>query len=110
PRCPGRPDLTAALRRGRGRIRPAGGLARPGTGPGRLRVRRRHHGHGGGGRLPARWWPMRETAWRTDEPCPVCQTGLVLVDTGYPVLRAECRLCGYAGPFDTEGTDWDGAW
>ena len=44
---------------------------------------------------------MRETAWRTDEPCPVCQTGLVLVDTGGPVLRAECRLCGYAGPFDT---------
>ena len=63
-----------------------------------------------GGRLPARRWPVRETAWRTDEPCPVCQTGLVLVDTGNPVLRAECRLCGYAGPFDTEGTDWDGAW
>jgi hypothetical protein len=65
---------------------------------------------------------MRETAWRTDEPCPVCGTGLVLVDDGRPVLRAECRLCGYAGPFDTEGTegtggtggtggtDWDGAW
>ena len=43
---------------------------------------------------------MRETAWRTDEPCPVCETGLVLVDNGSPVLRAECRLCGYAGPFD----------
>ena len=40
---------------------------------------------------------MRETAWRTDEPCPVCGTGLVLVDDGRPVLRAECRLCGYAG-------------
>ena len=53
---------------------------------------------------------MRETAWRTDEPCPVCETGLVLVDTGNPVLRAECRLCGYAGPFDTDGTDWDGTW
>jgi hypothetical protein len=26
------------------------------------------------------------------------------------VVWAECRLCGYAGPFDTEGTDWDGAW
>ena len=50
---------------------------------------------------------MRETAWSTDEPCPVCGTGLVLVDTGGPVLRAECRLCGYVGPFDTEGTDWD---
>ena len=42
---------------------------------------------------------MRETAWRTDEPCPVCGTGLVLVENGSPVLRAECRLCGYAGPF-----------
>ena len=36
-------------------------------------VRRGHHGDGRGGRLPARRWPMRETAWRTDEPCPVCQ-------------------------------------
>jgi ribosomal protein S27AE len=53
---------------------------------------------------------VRETTWRTDEPCPVCGTGLVLVDDGRPVLRAECRLCGYAGPFDTEGTDWDGDW
>ena len=53
---------------------------------------------------------MRETAWRTDEPCPICSTGLVLVDTGGPVLRAECRLSGYAGPFDTDGTDWDGIW
>ena len=94
----------------RGRVRAAGGLPRPGAGPGRLRHRRRHHGHGRGGRLPARRWPMRETAWRTDEPCPVCSTGLVLVDTGGPVLRAECRLCGYAGPFDTDGTVPDGDW
>jgi len=47
--------------------------------------------------------------WRTDEPCPVCGTGLVLVDTGGPVLRAECRLCGYAGPFDTADFP-DGDW
>ena len=52
---------------------------------------------------------MRETAWRTDEPCPVCQTGLILVDSGGPVLRAECRLCGYAGPFDTADLP-DGDW
>jgi len=32
------------------------------------------------------------------------------VEDGGPVLRAECRLCGYAGPFDTDGADWDGAW
>ena len=59
--------------------------------------------------MPARRWAVRETAWRTDEPCPVCGTGLVLVDDGTSVLRAECRLCGYAGPFDT-GDATDGDW
>ena len=53
---------------------------------------------------------MRETTWRTDEPCPVCGTGLVLVDGGTAVLRAECRLCGYAGPFDIADGAWDGDW
>ena len=52
---------------------------------------------------------MRETAWRTDEPCPVCGTGLVLVENGSPVLRAECRRCGSAGPFDTADFP-DGDW
>ena len=66
--------------------------------------------HGRSRRIPARRWPMRETAWRTDEPCPVCETGLVLVDNGTPVLRAECRLCGYAGPFDIADGSWDGDW
>ena len=47
---------------------------------------------------------MRETAWRADEPCPQCETGLVLVDNGV-LLRAECRLCGYAGPFDADDVD-----
>ena len=51
---------------------------------------------------------MRETAWRTDEPCPVCETGLVLSDNGSPALQAECRLCGYAGPFDAG--DVEGGW
>jgi ribosomal protein S27AE len=51
---------------------------------------------------------MRETAWRTDEPCPVCGTGLVLIENGTAVLRAECRLCGYAGPFDIADGSWDG--
>ena len=53
---------------------------------------------------------MRETAWRTDEPCPVCGTGLVLVDSGGAVLRAECRQCGYAGPFGTDDDMADGDW
>jgi hypothetical protein len=52
---------------------------------------------------------MKETAWRTDEPCPVCGTRLVLVDNGTAV-RAECRLCGYAGPFEIADGSWDGEW
>jgi hypothetical protein len=35
------------------------------------------------------------TAWRTDEPCPVCATGLIMQDDGV-TLRAECRLCGWS--------------
>jgi hypothetical protein len=33
--------------------------------------------------------------WRTDEPCPVCGTGLFVRDDGQ-AITAECRLCGYA--------------
>lgn len=35
------------------------------------------------------------TSWRTDEPCPVCATGLILLDNG-TAPRYECRLCGWA--------------
>jgi len=35
------------------------------------------------------------TAWRTDEPCPVCGNGLTALDDGGPVLTTECRLCGW---------------
>jgi hypothetical protein len=45
---------------------------------------------------------MRGLAWRTDEPCPVCQTGLTVVDDGRPVLRADCRLCGYATVWEND--------
>jgi len=34
------------------------------------------------------------TAWRPDDPCPVCAAGLTLLDDGR-TQRAECRLCGY---------------
>jgi hypothetical protein len=33
--------------------------------------------------------------WRTDEPCPDCGAGLVLLGHGGPVQVAECRACGY---------------
>ena len=32
------------------------------------------------------------TAWRTDEPCPVCATGLILHDDGTSAPTGECRL------------------
>ena len=41
------------------------------------------------------------TAWRTDEPCPVCATGLILLDDGTD-QRTECRLCGWS---DTWASD-----
>ena len=34
-------------------------------------------------------------ASRTDEPCPVCGTGLIVLDDGTD-LAAECRLCGWS--------------
>jgi ribosomal protein S27AE len=45
-------------------------------------------------------------AWRTDEPCPVCATGLTMHDhDNGTTMRAECRLCGWG---DTWTTDEDG--
>jgi len=41
-----------------------------------------------------------ETVWRTDEPCPVCATGLFIVGHGEPVQVAECRLCGWSERWD----------
>ena len=55
---------------------------------------------GGGGSMTA------VTAWRTDEPCPVCATGLIMHDDGSSPLRAECRLCGWADTWT--GDDADG--
>ena len=46
------------------------------------------------------------TAWRTDEPCPVCATGLILHDDGTTPAWAECRLCGWADTWT--GDDPDG--
>ena len=43
-------------------------------------------GAGRGARMTA------ATAWRTDGPCPVCGTGLFVLDDGQ-AMTAECRLC-----------------
>ena len=46
--------------------------------------------------------------WRTDEPCPLCGTGLFLLE-GLDSLSAECRLCGFSiplEPIDPDGGEW----
>ena len=45
------------------------------------------------------------TAWRTDEPCPVCATGLIMHDDGSFPVRAECRLCGWADTWTGDDPD-----
>ena len=50
----------------------------------------------GGGRMTA------ITAWRTDEPCPVCATGLIMHDDGTSPVRVECRLCGWADTWTSD--------
>jgi hypothetical protein len=37
------------------------------------------------------------TTWRTDDPCPLCHTGLLLTDdgAGNPVGQ-DCPLCGWS--------------
>ena len=45
------------------------------------------------------------TAWRTDEPCPVCATGLILHDDGSTPAWVECRLCGWADTWTSDEVD-----
>jgi hypothetical protein len=45
------------------------------------------------------------TAWRTDEPCPVCATELILLDDGTSRPRYECRLCGWSSTWDSADPD-----
>ncbi len=49
---------------------------------------------------------MRETVWRTDEPCPCCDNGLTMLDGAYG-LRWECRLCGHNETLtDGQAAEW----
>ena len=48
---------------------------------------------------------MSEITWRTDEPCPLCGTGLFLIE-GLDSLAAECRLCGFHFILDHDADDW----
>jgi tRNA(Arg) A34 adenosine deaminase TadA len=40
------------------------------------------------------------TVWATDEPCPVCAAGLLIVGYGEPVQTVECRACGWSEQWD----------
>ena len=51
---------------------------------------------------------MRDLTWRTDEPCPLCGTGLFLLE-GLDSMHLECRTCGYTLPLthdDLDGGEW----
>ena len=34
--------------------------------------------------------------WRTDDPCPVCATGLLATGTSPGRVRQDCPLCGWS--------------
>jgi hypothetical protein len=38
---------------------------------------------------------MTPATWRTDDPCPVCGTGLHCTDDGTVIIQ-DCRLCGWS--------------
>jgi hypothetical protein len=41
------------------------------------------------------------TSWRTDDPCPVCGTGLDYTDDGMTDVRQDCPLCGWSATWTT---------
>ena len=61
--------------------------------------------HPGSGRVAGGGGMTTITAWRTDEPCPVCATGLILHDDGTTPPWAECRLCGWADTWTGDQAD-----
>jgi hypothetical protein len=45
------------------------------------------------------------TVWRTDDPCPLCGTGLTLTDDGQATIQ-DCPLCGWSDSWQA-GMDLD---
>ena len=41
------------------------------------------------------------TDWRTDDPCPVCGTGLTATDDGDGPVSQDCPLCGWSATWAT---------
>jgi len=47
---------------------------------------------------------MNPTAatWRTDDPCPVCGTGLHVTDDGTSAVTQDCPLCGWSAAWQAD--------
>ena len=48
------------------------------------------------------------TAWRTDDPCPVCGTGLIHTDDSARASTEECRMCGWSATWTATAEAGDG--
>ena len=42
------------------------------------------------------------TTWRTDDPCPVCGTGLHATDDGAAAITQDCPLCGWSATWQAQ--------
>jgi hypothetical protein len=45
------------------------------------------------------------TTWRTDDPCPVCGTGLHATGDETEVITQDCPLCGWSATWQAIGGD-----
>ena len=48
---------------------------------------------------------MTGQVWRTDDPCPVCGTGLHHTDNGGALITQDCPLCGWSAAWDGGDAD-----
>jgi hypothetical protein len=46
--------------------------------------------------------------WRTDDPCPVCGTGLHCADDGGSTVQQECPLCGWSATWTADPAEGSG--
>jgi uncharacterized protein (DUF983 family) len=46
------------------------------------------------------------TAWHSDDPCPVCGTGLTYTDDEASAVTQDCGLCGWSATWQA-ATDGD---
>ena len=43
--------------------------------------------------------------WRTDDPCPVCGTGLLITEPGDGSAAQDCPLCGWAATWTDDNPE-----